>query len=205
MDMMLFHEMHLQKQGFSSIAGVDEAGRGPLAGPVVAAACILPTGISFPEINDSKQLSSKQRETIYLKLIKHPDVAFGIGQASVEEIDRLNILQATFLAMQRAVRVLPKTPDYLLIDGNRAPKFSTPLTTVVQGDSLSVSIAAASILAKVYRDHMMQLLGKAWPKYRFEKHKGYGTKEHLQALQTWGACPIHRTSFAPVAFQLSQA
>jgi ribonuclease HII len=202
MDEMLFHETQLQKQGFSSIAGIDEAGRGPLAGPVVAAACILPLGISFPEINDSKQLSASARERIYLQLLKNPQVSFGIGLASVEEIDKLNILQATFLAMKRAVYALPKMADHLLIDGNLAPKLNIPIRTIVQGDSLSVSIAAASILAKVYRDHLMELLGKVWPQYLFEKHKGYGTLVHRNALQKWGICPIHRRSFAPCREQI---
>lgn len=198
MSLKFAHENHLRAQGFSSIAGVDEAGRGPLAGPVVAAACILPQDVLFPEINDSKELTPRARQEIYCKLVKHPKVHFGIGQASVLEIDTHNILQATFLAMQRAVRALPVVPDYLLIDGNRAPKFSMAYSTLVDGDTLSYSIGAASIIAKVYRDHLMELLGIRWPNYRFEKHKGYGTKEHCLRLAELGPCLIHRMTFAPV-------
>ena len=192
---MSVYERSLLQEGFAWIAGVDEAGRGPLAGPVFAAACILPKGLVLPSLNDSKQLSEKQREFLFNKL---QGSMFGIGEASVEEIDQINILQATFLAMQRAVKALTKTPDYILVDGNCAPDFGIATKTIVEGDALSVSIAAASVLAKVSRDRRMRELAQKWPEYGFEQHKGYGTEKHLAMLEKWGPCPIHRRSFAPV-------
>ena len=195
---MSIHEKRIFAQGFKKIAGIDEAGRGPLAGPVIAAACILPPQAYFKHLNDSKQVSPAQRETLYEQLTRAKDVAFGIGQASVLEIEQINILQATLLAMQRAVQALPIVPDYLLIDGNRSPYFNIRKETLVKGDTLSVSIAAASILAKVFRDRLMEEMGKKWPNYGFAKHKGYGTKEHIEAIQKWGPCPDHRMTFAPV-------
>jgi ribonuclease HII len=192
------HEKRLQKEGYSQIAGIDEAGRGPLAGPVVAAACILPFPYHFQSLNDSKQLSPEIREELYHAITSHPETRFGIGISSVETIDRFNILQATFFAMRQAIEELQTPPDYLLIDGNQAPRFDIPHLTIVEGDAHSVSIAAASILAKVTRDRMMAELDLKWPQYGFKKHKGYGTQEHLEALGKWGPCPLHRKSFEPV-------
>lgn len=195
---MSHHEKRIYAQGFQNIAGIDEAGRGPLAGPVVAAACILPRGVYFANLNDSKQVSPEQREILFKKLNGTKGVLFGIGEASVLEIDQMNILQATFLAMQRAVQALPSPPDYLLIDGNQSPYFNIQKETLVEGDSLSISIAAASILAKVFRDRLMEKMDETWPMYGFKRHKGYGTKEHMEALKKWGPCPHHRMTFNPL-------
>ncbi len=196
--LMSLHEQRLLSKGFVKIAGVDEAGRGPLAGPVVAAACILPQNAFFANLNDSKQVSEKQRERLFKELTETDGVIYGIGEASALEIDQINILRATFLAMQRAVQALSISPDYLLIDGNRAPHFKIPTETIVKGDSLSISIAAASIIAKVYRDKLMEELDQKWPMYGFSKHKGYGTKEHIESIKKWGPCPDHRQTFAPI-------
>lgn len=193
----LQHEKQLTINGYRYIAGVDEAGRGPLAGPVYAAACILPTGIIFKGLNDSKKLSAEQRESIYQKLINAEGLIFGIGIANRKEIDQMNIFHATMLAMQRAIQNLYQKPDYLLIDGNQAPKLEIPTQTIVDGDRLSASIAAASIIAKVSRDHYMFEIDHHWPQYGFAKHKGYCTKEHIQAIEKWGPCPEHRLSFSP--------
>lgn len=179
----------------SPVCGVDEAGRGPLAGPVVAGAVILHSPPP-PGINDSKKLTATARESLFDAL--QPLAHIGIGIASVEEIDRLNILQATLLAMKRAVEALPVTPAFALIDGNRAPMLACPARTLVKGDALSLSIASASIVAKVTRDRLMRELAAMHPVYGFEKHAGYGTKAHLEALKTHGPCPAHRLSFAPI-------
>lgn len=181
-------------EGFSVVCGVDEAGRGPLAGPVCAAAVILPPDLEIPGLTDSKKLSDKQRRALF-PIIKERAVAYGIGFASHEEIDRINILQATFLAMERALGQLSVRPDLALIDGNREKDFGLPVKTVIKGDSLSASIAAASVLAKVSRDDVMLAMAEEYPGYGFEIHKGYGTKAHYEALRTLGACPIHRQSF----------
>lgn len=181
-------------EGIQLICGVDEAGRGPLAGPVCAAAVILPPHIDLPGLNDSKKLTDKRRRELF-PLIKEAAVAYGIGFASQEEIDEINILQATYLAMERAIAQLPISPEQLLIDGNRAKDFGIPVQTVVKGDSLSASIAAASVLAKVSRDDWMLQVAKEYPQYGFEVHKGYGTKAHYEALTAFGASPIHRTTF----------
>ena len=181
-------------QGIELICGVDEAGRGPLAGPVCAAAVILPRDIEIPGLNDSKKLSDKRRRELF-PVIQEQAVAYGIAFASEQEIDEINILQATFLAMQRAMDQLPVKPELALIDGNRAKDFGIPAKTVVKGDSLSASIAAASILAKVTRDNLMAELAETYPQYGFEIHKGYGTKAHYAALREFGAYPIHRQSF----------
>ena len=191
-------EERLKREGFSRIAGVDEAGRGPLAGPVVAAACILPEGALFEKLNDSKQVSSPHRQILFAQIASFPGVYYGIGMASVAEIDRYNILRATFLAMRRAVAKLPEAPDYLLIDGNQIPSFEAPAEALVEGDGRSISIAAASILAKVTRDRMMEKFDRKWPQYGFKEHKGYGTERHREALAKWGPCPLHRKSFEPV-------
>jgi ribonuclease HII len=195
---MSFHETRLRSMGFQAIAGIDEAGRGPLAGPVVAAACILAPQTLIAHINDSKKLGEKQREALFETLTNDPTIAYGIGIISSERIDEINILQATFEAMQEAVRNLTKLPDYLLIDGNQLPRFAIPSEALVKGDSLSVSIAAASIIAKTTRDRLMLEAAKIWPQYGFEKHKGYGTARHVEALRGQGPCPIHRRSFEPV-------
>lgn len=180
--------------GVGVICGVDEAGRGPLAGPVCAAAVILPPDLEIPGLTDSKKLSDKRRRELF-PVIMEQAIAYGIGFASHEEIDQINILQATFLAMERALAQLSVKPDLALIDGNRQKDFGIPVETVVKGDSLSASIAAASVLAKVSRDDVMVAMAQEYPGYDFEIHKGYGTKKHYEALQTLGPSPIHRMSF----------
>ncbi|MGI5893343.1 MAG: ribonuclease HII [Candidatus Merdivicinus sp.] len=180
--------------GIAQFCGVDEAGRGPLAGDVYAAAVILSPEIEIPGLNDSKKLTEKKREALF-PLIQEKAEAWSIASASVEEIDRLNILQATFLAMRRAVEGLSVKPTFALIDGNRNPQVSVPSRCLIKGDATSASIAAASILAKVARDHSMKELAEAYPEYAFEKHKGYGTKEHYACLDAYGASPVHRMSF----------
>ena len=181
-------------EGFPCVCGVDEAGRGPLAGPVCAAAVILPPHAMIPGLNDSKKLSDKKRRELF-PLIQQQAIAYGIAFASQEEIDEINILQATFLAMRRALDQLSVRPDLALIDGNRETDFGLPVKTVVKGDSLSANIAAASILAKVTRDNIMIQLSEQYPEYGFEIHKGYGTKAHYAALTEHGASPVHRRSF----------
>ena len=180
--------------GLHLICGVDEAGRGPLAGPVCAAAVILPEHLQIPGLNDSKKLTDKKRRELF-PVIQEQAVAYGIGLASEQEIDEINILQATFLAMRRALGQLTVRPEIALIDGNRETDFGLPVKTVVKGDSLSANIAAASILAKVTRDNLMMELAQQYPEYGFEIHKGYGTKAHYEALRTYGPCPIHRKTF----------
>ena len=176
------------------ICGVDEAGRGPLAGPVCAAAVILPANLEIPGLTDSKKLTDKKRRELY-PVIKEQAIAFGIGFATEQEIDEINILQATFLAMQRAIDQLAVKPDLALIDGNRQKDFGVPAKTVVKGDSLSASIAAASILAKVTRDDLMLKQAEIYPQYKFDIHKGYGTKAHYEVLCEFGPSPIHRMTF----------
>ena len=180
--------------GVNVICGVDEAGRGPLAGPVCAAAVILPPHLEIPGLTDSKKLTDKKRRELY-PIIKEQAIAYGIGMASEQEIDEINILQATFLAMQRALDQLNIKPDLALFDGNREKDFDVPVKTVVKGDSLSMNIAAASILAKVTRDDLMVKLAEEYPQYGFEIHKGYGTKAHYAALTVYGPSPIHRMTF----------
>ena len=181
-------------QGIQSICGVDEAGRGPLAGPVCAAAVILPPNIDIPGLNDSKKLTDKKRREL-LPIIKDCAIAYGIAFADENEIDNINILQATFLAMERAISQLSVRPDLVLIDGNRTKDFGIDVKTVVHGDSLSASIAAASVLAKVTRDDYMLEMAEQYPQYGFEIHKGYGTKAHYASLIEHGPCLIHRMSF----------
>ena len=180
--------------GVAVICGVDEAGRGPLAGPVYAAAVILPRGLVIEGLNDSKKLTEKKRAELF-DVITAKAVAYGIASADEKEIDEINILQATFLAMRRAIAALSVRPDLALIDGNRDSDFGVPSETVVRGDSLSANIAAASILAKVTRDRVMERFAEEYPQYGFEIHKGYGTKRHYEALREFGPCPIHRQSF----------
>ena len=187
-------EDELKLRGIGAICGVDEAGRGPLAGPVCAAAVILPEHLQIPGLNDSKKLSDKKRRELF-PIIKEQAIAYGIAFASVEEIDEINILQATFLAMERAVEQLNGQADFALIDGNREPKLDIESMAVVKGDSRSANIAAASILAKVTRDDYMEELASRYPQYGFEVHKGYGTKRHYQAIEEFGMCPAHRRSF----------
>jgi ribonuclease HII len=187
-------EDSLYENGVQIICGVDEAGRGPLAGPVCAAAVILPPHTVIPGLNDSKKLTDKRRRELY-PLIKEKALAYGIAFADHGEIDKINILQATYLAMERAIGQLSVRPDIALIDGNRAKDFGLPVKTVVHGDSLSANIAAASILAKVTRDDVMLLMAEDYPQYSFEVHKGYGTKAHYEALAQYGPCPIHRMTF----------
>ena len=182
------------KQGINLICGVDEAGRGPLAGPVCAAAVILPPHLEIPGLTDSKKLTDKKRRELF-PIVKEQAIAYGIGFASHQEIDEINILQATFLAMRRAMDQLAVRPELALIDGNRETDFGVPVKTVVKGDSLSASIAAASILAKVSRDDVMMDMAEEYPQYSFEIHKGYGTKAHYAALREYGASPIHRMTF----------
>ena len=176
------------------ICGVDEAGRGPLAGPVYAAAVILPRGLMIEGLNDSKKLTEKRREALYDVIVAQA-LAYGIGSADEKEIDEINILQATFLAMRRAISQLSIRPDLALTDGNRDSDFGVPAETVIGGDGKSANIAAASILAKVTRDRVMQDYAAMYPQYGFDVHKGYGTKRHYEALREFGPCPIHRQSF----------
>lgn len=187
-------EEHWFEKGFSAICGIDEAGRGPLAGPVCAAAVILPPHLDIPGLDDSKRLSDKRRRELF-PVIQAQALSYGIGFASHEEIDSLNILQATFLAMRRAVAQLSISPDVILLDGNRETDFGIPVQTIVKGDSLSANIAAASVLAKVSRDRLMEKMAEQYPQYGFDIHKGYGTTAHYDALRTYGPCPIHRMSF----------
>ena len=182
------------ENGIEIICGVDEAGRGPLAGPVCAAAVILPKGLVIPGLNDSKKLTDKRRREL-MPVIKEQALAYGIAFASHEEIDQINILQATFLAMERALAQLKMKPDLALIDGNRQKDFGITVETVVKGDSRSANIAAASVLAKVTRDDFMEAMAEEYPGYGFEIHKGYGTKAHYEALRNLGPSPIHRMTF----------
>ena len=191
-EIMKEYEQKYEHLGY--LCGIDEVGRGPLAGPVVACAVILPKDCDILWLNDSKKLTAKKREELY-DVILEGAVAVGIGMASPERIDEINILQATFLAMRRAFDAMQKRCDYALIDGNRMPPLPVPGETIVKGDAKSPSVAAASILAKVSRDRVMLEYAKQYPEYQFEKHKGYGTKVHVEALHTYGPSPIHRKTF----------
>lgn len=192
-------ELRLLSSGYSCVAGIDEAGRGPLAGPVLAAAVIVPPDFSHPLLNDSKQLTEKQRERIYEELKADERLCISSAAADVEEVDRLNILRATHLAMERAVRGLSREPGMCIIDGLPVPRFPWPHEGVVRGDGLSLSIAAASVIAKVERDRIMLEAAREYPQYAFAAHKGYGTPLHLKLLKEHGPCPLHRRSFQPVA------
>lgn len=195
---MLAYERKAHAMGYSTVAGVDEAGRGPLAGPVVAAACILPLDMPLTGIRDSKQLTASARYQAFEQILSFPGVYFGIGVIDAILIDQVNILQATFQAMLIAINQLVKKPDYVLIDGNQMPDKCLHGEPVVKGDALSASIAAASIIAKVTRDQIMEFFAIAWPGYKFNQHKGYGTEAHLTALKELGPCPIHRSTFKGV-------
>ena len=190
----LQYETEARKKGYQFVCGVDEAGRGPLAGPVCAAAVILPEGHIIEGVNDSKKLSEKKREALF-DVIKEEALSFSIAFASEKEIDEMNILQATYLAMRRAVEGLSVPADYAMIDGNRIPPLNIPAEYVIKGDAKSMSIAAASILAKVTRDRYMLEMADKFPQYQFEKHKGYGTKLHYEMLDAYGPSPIHRQTF----------
>ena len=187
-------ENEIYDSGVSILCGVDEAGRGPLAGPVCAAACILPRGLVIDGLDDSKKLSDKKRRELF-DVIKREAVSFGVAFATVEEIEEHNILRATFMAMNRAIAKLDAVPELALIDGNRAAGIEMPARCIVKGDSKCADIAAASILAKVTRDEYMLAMADNYPEYHFEKHKGYGTKLHYEALREYGPSPIHRMSF----------
>ncbi len=182
------------EEGFRAVCGIDEAGRGPLAGPVFAAAVILPPGCVIDGVDDSKKLSPKKREALF-PVIEAKAEAFGVGFATEREIDEINILQATFLAMRRAVEALSVRPDLALVDGDRLPPLGVPARAIVRGDSLCASIAAASILAKVSRDRLMRRVDEIYPQYGFAKHKGYGTALHVAMLRKYGPCPAHRKTF----------
>lgn len=192
-DMWEIENSYFEK-GIQLICGVDEAGRGPLAGPVCAAAVILPANINIPGLNDSKKLSDKRRRELF-PIIQNVAISYAVAFADHKEVDTRNILQATYLAMDKAIAQLSVKPDLALIDGNRSKDFGLPVQTVIHGDSLSANIAAASILAKVTRDDYMVQVAKEYPEYGFEIHKGYGTKMHYQALEKFGPSPIHRMTF----------
>ncbi|WP_195983508.1 ribonuclease HII [Clostridium sp. D33t1_170424_F3] len=188
------YETAAQQNGYQVVCGIDEAGRGPLAGPVFAAAVILPDHHEIEGLNDSKKLSEKKRELLFDEIIKTA-VSYSVAFATEQEIDEINILQATFLAMKRACDGLAIRPEFALVDGNRMPPLDVPAQTVIKGDALSASIAAASILAKVSRDRLLYELDELYPEYQFAKHKGYGTKLHVELLKQYGPCPIHRRTF----------
>lgn len=190
----LFYEKKYILQGKSVICGVDEAGRGPLAGPVCAAAVVMPEGLIIEGVNDSKKLTAKKREKLF-EIIKNEAICYSVAFASASEIDEINILNATHLAMTRAVEGLEKVPEVVLVDGNSLPKWYYDSEAIVKGDAVCHSIACASILAKVSRDRLMLLEAEKYPQYFFEKHKGYGTKVHVQAIKDYGPCPIHRRTF----------
>ena len=195
----LEHELRLTGSGYSIIAGIDEAGRGPLAGSVYASAVVLPRGFIPLGINDSKKLSPRVRERLHQQLTSEPDVLWAVAKKTASEIDELNILRATHAAMKVAWELLEPRPDHVLIDGLPVPQFPCPQTALVGGDAISLSIAAASIIAKVERDREMEEMDRLYPEYGFAKHKGYPTAEHFAKLRLHGPCPIHRRSFAPVA------
>lgn len=197
----LFFEARARASGFTCIAGLDEAGRGPLAGPVVAAAVVLPDGLLVPGLTDSKQVPEQERERLF-DVIRKQAICFGIGVVDEQTIDEVNILQATIIAMERALAPLNPRPDYLLLDAITLPRIALPQNPLIKGDSRSHSISAASILAKVARDRLMLELHEKYPQYNFRKHKGYGTNEHLALLREHGPCDAHRKTFNPVARML---
>ena len=195
------YEINAKNKGYNAVCGVDEAGRGPLAGPVCAAAVILPPDCIIDGLNDSKKISEKKREMLFEQIIQKA-VSYSVAYGTLEEIEKYNILEATYLAMNRAIDGLSQKADFALIDGNRIPKnIKIPCETVVKGDSKSCSVAAASILAKVTRDRLMLEYDKKYPQYNFAKHKGYGTKAHYEAIKEYGVCEIHRLSFLKNVFR----
>jgi ribonuclease HII len=193
----LFYEYQARRKGYSLIAGIDEAGRGPLAGPVVAAAVIFPENVELHDVKDSKKMSEKARKRAFL-LIQKSSVATAISVVNPDEIDRVNILQATLMAMKKAILSLNPSPDYLLIDGNHPVDYPINQRCIIKGDQLSLSISAASVLAKVYRDSIMYSFHDLYPQYGFFSNKGYGTSEHINAIVRYGPCPIHRLTFKRV-------
>ena len=195
-------ETEARRCGYRLVAGLDEAGRGPLAGPVVAAAVVLPRRCLLAGLNDSKQLTEAERERLYGEILQRA-LGVGVGRASEQEIDAMNILEATRLAMCRAIQALPSVPDYLLLDALELPAVHLPQRAIIKGDTLSVSIAAASVVAKVTRDRLMGEYHRQYPQYNFQAHKGYGTAEHLRMLAEHGPCAIHRRSFRPVGEAVS--
>ncbi len=197
----LSFERAARSSGYRCIAGLDEAGRGPLAGPVVAAAVVLPGGLLIPGLTDSKQVEESERERLY-DIIVGQAVSHGVGVVDAQTIDDVNIYQATIIAMERAIETLAPYPDYLLLDAITLPRIAIPQKPLIKGDCRSHSIAAASILAKVTRDRLMVALHEKYPQYHFRKHKGYGTKEHLALLQKHGPCEAHRKTFQPVSRML---
>lgn len=199
---MLEYENNLYKEGVTLIAGVDEVGRGPLIGPVVACACILPVNFYHKDIKDSKKLSEKKREEMY-KIIKENAISIGLGIVSEKVIDEVNIYEATKIAMKEAIKNLNITPEHVLIDAMKL-ELNIPSTSIIKGDVKSESIAAASIIAKVTRDHMLDEMDKEYPMYDLKNNKGYGTKKHLEALQTYGPCKYHRVSYSPVRNALNE-
>lgn len=201
---MFQFEERAYRQGWKIIAGVDEAGRGPLAGPVVAAAVVLPKKFSHETLNDSKQLTAAHRDELFDFLTTHPGIRYGVGIGSVELIDKINILQATHWAMLEALSKLNPQPDHVLVDGLRVPSIKIPQNAIVKGDARSWSIAAASVIAKVTRDRLMTEMHAQYPQYNLARHKGYATAAHLELLHKHGACPIHRKSFAPIRKEMVQ-
>lgn len=199
---MLEYENNLYNEGVTLIAGVDEVGRGPLIGPVVACACILPVNFYHKDIKDSKKLSEKKREEMY-KIIKENAISIGLGIVSEKVIDEVNIYEATKIAMKEAIKNLNITPEHILIDAMKL-ELNIPSTSIIKGDAKSESIAAASIIAKVTRDHMLDEMDKEYPMYDLKHNKGYGTKKHLEALQTYGPCKYHRVSYSPVRNALNE-
>ncbi len=195
----LDYENAWKQRGYTCIAGIDEAGRGPLAGPVSVAAVVLPEGFEHGDLNDSKQLTEAKRERIYEELVSCEDVRWSVALIHAEEVDSINILQATYVGMRRVALALQPPPEVVLIDGRPVPNFPIKQQALVKGDALSLSIAAASVIAKVTRDRLMLEAAGKYPQYGFEKHKGYGTKLHLAKLAEHGPCPLHRRSFAPIA------
>lgn len=195
---LVIYEQEARQQGFRLIAGIDEAGRGPLAGPVVCAACIIPDKTYFDGIDDSKKLTAEEREILYEQITTREGVIYGLGIVSSTEIDRINIFQATIVGMLQAIAGLSIVPDYLLVDGLKLPHPQIPSRKIIKGDAKSQSIAAASILAKVTRDRLMEEMDTYWPLYGFKQHKGYATPQHIKAIENHGPCPIHRMSFDPL-------
>ena len=197
--LMTRYEEKARSEGYKYVAGIDEAGRGPLAGPVVAACCMIPSGVYIPGVNDSKLLGARMRSELFDQITQDKRILYGIGLVDISEIDKINIYQATIQAMFSAVSNLQISPDYLLVDGLKLPHPTIPSLQIIKGDRLSQSIAAASILAKVTRDRLMIKYHERWPLYGFDAHKGYGTARHLEAIEKYGPCEeLHRKSFEPV-------